>query len=172
MITAPIPDNEAERMQAVRSLNILDTPEEERFDAITRKAINYFHVPVSTISIIDSEREWFKSCQGVTERQGERTISFCGHAMLSQFITIVEDTLQDDRFKDNPQVTGEPFIRFYAGMALRERKSGHPVGVFCIKDTQPRQLNTDDIAAFMELANEAENELNQQAYVLNPQPTP
>src|SRR3989344_3752535 len=123
MPPALIPEDEKDRLNAVRSLNILDTPPEERFDILTREAVEKFQVPISTISIIDADREWFKSCQGVKTREGARAISFCGHALLSRYILIVENTLNDPRFADNPAVVGEPYIKFYAGMELTNKKT-------------------------------------------------
>jgi GAF domain-containing protein len=160
MQPAPIPSDEAERLAAVVRLGLLDTPPEPRFDRITAAALERLSVPISTISILDSGREFYKSCQGVPSREGPREVSFCGHALLSQRLFVVEDTLLDPRFADNPMVTGEPHIRFYAGMALRDRQTGQPVGVFCVKDTKPRVMTSDEFAALMDLAKQAEDELN------------
>ena len=160
MQKAPIPDNEVARLTAVKSFNILDTPPEERFDKVTKAAIEYFKVPIATITIMDADREWFKSCQGLNFNQADRSVSFCGHAMLSTYIFIVEDTLKDQRFMDNPQVIGAPYIRFYAGMAMKDKKTNLPVGVLCIKDTKPRTLSPEDIATLIDLAGQAEEELN------------
>lgn len=159
MQTAPIPANEKERLESLYKLEILDTLPEERFDRITRLATRLFKVPISTLSLIDSNREWFKSCQGLNQRQNDRAISFCAQAMLSSNIFIIPDALKDDRFADNPMVTGEPYIRFYAGVALfgpdRQR-----VGTFCIKDRQSRNLSDEEITNLKDLAAWAELELN------------
>ncbi|KKT40476.1 MAG: Diguanylate cyclase with GAF sensor [Candidatus Giovannonibacteria bacterium GW2011_GWA2_44_13b] len=163
MKKAPIPADEEKRLEALKRLKILDTEPEQRFDELTALAIKRFRVPISTISIIDKEREWFKSCQGTLAKEGAREVSFCGHALLAREIFIVENTLKDERFKDNPMVVGPPYIRFYAGIALYERKSGQPVGVFCIKDTEPRTMSLDDIAFLMKLAEKAEAMLNNEA---------
>lgn len=162
MQKAPIPANEKERIEAVHKLNILDTKPEERFDVLTREAVEKLHVPMSMVSILDSDREWFKSCVGLDTKEGERAVSFCGHALLAKNIFIIEDTLKDPRFVDNPMVMGSPFIRFYAGIALHDKKthSPLPIGVFCVKDTKPRTLSTEEIATLMELAERAEAELN------------
>lgn len=160
MIPAPIPENEKDRIQSVKDLNILDTKPEERFDALTKEATEKLNVPISTLSIIDEKREWYKSCQGLPTTEGDRAISFCGHAMLSSVLFMIEDTLKDARFKDNPMVIGSPFIRFYAGARLLNLKTGQPVGVFCIKDTKPRRLTLREIDIFMSLAKCAEEELN------------
>lgn len=160
MQKAPIPSNEDKRLCAVRDLNILDTGMEERFDRITTEAIEKFQVPVSTITIVDKEREWFKSAQGLKVKEGPRDISFCGHALVSEVMMIIEDTLKDPRFADNPMVTSSPFVRFYAGKSLYDRKSGFPVGVFCIKDYKPRKMDLNEVNDFLELATKAEDELN------------
>ncbi|MFA6463868.1 MAG: GAF domain-containing protein [Candidatus Paceibacterota bacterium] len=160
MQNAPIPDNEDERLVAVHNMAILDTEPEERFDALTKEAIEKLKVPISIISILDSDREWFKSCQGVDQKEGKRSISFCGHALLAKNIFIVEDTQKDPRFLDNPMVIGFPYIRFYAGIALFDYETGLPVGVFCIKDTKPRQLTLEEISTIADLADRAEKELN------------
>src|SRR3989344_2237699 len=151
MKKAPIPKNEKERLAALKQLGILDTKPEERFDRITREATKQFNVPISTVSIIDEDREWYKSCQGLDKTEGERNVSFCGHAMLSKQIFIIEDTLQDERFADNPMVINPPHIRFYAGVTLRERTTGLPVGVLCIKDVKPRKLSPDEVSLLIDL---------------------
>jgi len=160
MQKAPIPNFEKERICAVEGLHLLDTATEERFDRITREAIKRFEVPISTITIVDKDREWFKSMQGLENRQGPRDISFCGHALMSQDIMIIEDTLADIRFVDNPMVKGRPFVRFYAGKSLYDRESKMPVGVFCIKDTRPRIMDAQDISDFLSFAEHAEDEIN------------
>ncbi len=136
------------------------TATEERFDTITREAIEKLTCPISTITIIDTQKEWFKSFKGVEVREGQRDISMCGHALLEEMMTIVEDTWEDERFKENPMVINAPFIRFYAGMALHEQKTGLPVGVFCVKDIKPRTFSPQEIATFLELAERAEKEVN------------
>lgn len=161
MQSAPIPSDEDERLKGVIDLGILDTKSEERFDAITKKAIAAFNVPISTITIIDANREWHKSCQGLNTREAPREISFCAHAMLSKNLFIVEDTLKDERFRDNPMVIGEPHIRFYAGAALRN-KHGVTIGAFCVKDTKPRTMGAQEVALMMEFAARAEAELNKE----------
>ena len=160
MTNAPIPANEEERLCAVLSLKVLDTVTEERFDRITKKAAEHFEVPISTIAILDRDREWYKSKQGIEAKEGPRNISFCGHALLQESMMIIEDTLADNRFADNPYVVNDPKIRFYAGKSLYKKDSSLPVGVFCIKDYKPRKMSMANIGDFLELAEEAENELN------------
>lgn len=160
MQLANIPADESLRLNAVHSLGILDTEPDPRFDEITQKVIARFHVPISTISILDKDREWYKSCQGLAAKEGDRSISFCCHALFSEVFMVVEDTMLDPRFADNPAVVGAPFIRFYAGAVLREHTTRQPVGVLCMKDIKPRTLNSDELADFLELAKEAEAQLN------------
>lgn len=160
MQKAPIPTYEEQRLCALEDLKLLDTSSEERFDVLTKEALRRFSVPISTITLVDRDREWYKSVQGLSNREGPRDTSFCGHALLSQVLLIVEDTLKDPRFADNPMVKGEPFIRFYAGKSLYDHETNLPVGVFCIKDQKPKKLSMKDIGDFLELANKAENEIN------------
>jgi GAF domain-containing protein len=160
MQNAPIPANEKERIEAVHRLAILDTKPEERFDILTREAVEKLKVPMSMVSILDSDREWFKSCVGLDQTEGGRSESFCGHALLATNIFIVEDTLKDPRFADNPMVTNFPFIRFYAGVALFDYKTHQPIGVFCVKDTKPRKFTEEEVSIIVGLADRAEKELN------------
>lgn len=160
MQPAPIPQDEADRLAAVHRMAILDTKPEERFDRLTKEAVEKLKVPISTLTILDANREWFKSCQGLDQKEGDRAISFCGHALLASSIFIVEDTLKDPRFADNPMVINPPFIRFYAGVALLDQKTGQPIGVFCVKDTKPRQFSLEEINILIDLAARAEKELN------------
>ena len=143
MVPAPIPSNEHERLQALRELLILDTPPEERFDRIVRFAADEFDVPIALISLIDSERQWFKARVGLDACETGRDISFCGHAVHAGELLMVENALCDPRFFDNPLVAGAPHIRFYAGAPLRLR-SGAIVGTLCVIDTRERRLDAVD----------------------------
>jgi GAF domain-containing protein len=160
MQNAPIPEDENKRLEALHRLDILDTMPEERFDALTREAVEKLKVPMSLVSILDSSREWFKSCVGFDKKEAPRAASFCGHALMATNIFIIEDTLKDPRFADNPMVTGSPFIRSYAGVALFDHKAHQPVGVFCVKDIKPRKFTGEEIGIIMDLAERAEKELN------------
>ncbi len=156
----PLHPNEKERLEAVHRLGILDTNPDPRFDALTLEATQRLHVPISTLSILDENREWYKSCQGLDTRQGDRNIAFCSWALLAENVFIVEDTLKDERFKNNPYVTGAPHIRFYAGFAIRDAVSNLPIGVFCVKDLKPRSLSIEEIGILFELARKAEALIN------------
>ncbi|MBI2590458.1 MAG: GAF domain-containing sensor histidine kinase [Candidatus Blackburnbacteria bacterium] len=158
-VKAPVPVNEKDRLRTLYGLHILDTPTEERFDRITKLALDLFNVPISTVTLVDSHREWFKSCQGLPNREGKRAISFCGHAVLSEDIFIIEDATKDPRFAGNPMVTKKPFIKFYAGVSLKAA-NGQKVGAFCIKDHKPRSLTAEEIDSLKSLASWAELELN------------
>lgn len=137
---------------------ILDTPPEERFDRVTRMARRLFGVPIALISLVDENRQWFKSCFGLDVSETERRISFCGHAILLDGALVIEDALQDERFADNPLVTGEPHIRFYAGQPLRTM-SGKAVGTLCIIDREPRTFGEEDVAMLSDLAAMVEREI-------------
>jgi len=154
-----IPKNEADRLSALRSLNILDTPAEERFDRLTRMAKRMFRVPIALVSIIDENRQWFKSNESLTAAETPRKISFCGHAILGDDIFLIADTLADPRFADNPLVTGYPHIRFYAGCPLRSAR-GFKIGTLCIIDTEARGFDEEDAVALRDLATMVEDELS------------
>jgi diguanylate cyclase (GGDEF)-like protein len=153
-----IPKDEEQRLKTLRSLNILDTSTEERFDRLTRMAKRMFGVPIALVSIIDENRQWFKSCIGLGVRETPRDISFCGHAILGDEIFIIPDTLKDERFADNPLVLNDPHIRFYAGCPLRFL-DGSMLGTLCIIDRKPRHLDAEDMEALKDLASTTEREL-------------
>ncbi len=159
MIAAPIPAHEAERLADLRSLNLLDTPPEERFDRIVRLTASVFDVPMVFISLVDSDRQWFKAKCGVSVCQTARDISFCAHAINQAEPTVVLDALEDDRFCDNPLVTGEPHIRFYAGCPIGG-PNGMNVGTLCMADRRPRNFDTRQLVTLRELAALAEQQLN------------
>lgn len=154
-----IPADEETRLATLRSLNILDTLPEERFDRLTRLARRIFDVPVALVSLVEAERQWFKSNLGMEEiTESPREESFCGHAILSDELLEVPDALQDPRFCDNPAVTGGTRIRYYAGRPLR-CAGGQRVGTLCLVDTRPRKLTDDEKASLDDLAHMAEQEI-------------
>lgn len=154
-----IPENEAERLAALKELKLLDTDAEERFDKLTRLARKLFQVPIALVSLVDADRQWFKSKQGLDACETGRDISFCGHAILDNVIFEVTDATQDKRFADNPLVTGPPDIRFYAGVPLATN-TGYRIGTLCIIDSTPRQLNDEDRCALKDIASLVESEIN------------
>jgi len=153
------PGNETLRLSVLRRLKILDTPAEERFDRITRVAARLFNAPITLVSLVDENRQWFKSCIGLPMRETPRGMSFCAHALLGDDTLVIPDATADDRFRDNPLVTGEPFIRFYAGQPLRTWE-GLPMGTLCILDREPRSFSAADRAVLKDLAGWAEEELD------------
>ena len=152
------PENEISRLKTLKSLNILDTMPEERFDRLTRIARRVFDAPIALVSLVDENRQWFKSCMGLDTRETSRDISFCGHAILADNFFIISDTLADDRFADNPLVTGKPHIRFYAGAPLKAL-DGSKLGTLCIIDRKPRTLDREQLQLLSDLAIIVEQEL-------------
>lgn len=158
MKEAPINENEDTRLAALEKLNILYSPAEERFDQITRLASHTFKVPIALVSLISEKCQWFKSSQGLITPETEREISFCGHAIASEDIMVVEDTLLNPDFADNPLVSGPPHIRFYAGCPI-SANNGNKLGTLCIIDTQPRTLDISEQDYLRSLTNWVEHEL-------------
>jgi len=158
MIEPTIPIDEEARISALHALKILDTPPEERFDRLTRLASQIFDVPIAIMSLVDSERVWDKSCVGLAATESDRAVSFCGHAINAPTTFVVEDATLDDRFADNPLVTGEPFIKFYAGHPLTT-PDGQRIGSFCIMDRQPRVFDGSKRKILEELAALVQEEL-------------
>jgi GAF domain-containing protein len=117
MLAPAIPDDEKRRMDSLRSLNLLFTPAEERFDRITRLASRLLEVPIAVVSLVADNQQWFKSTYGLNATETSREVSFCGHAILGNETFVVENAMLDPRFYDNPLVTNDPHIRFYAGLA-------------------------------------------------------
>jgi len=153
-----IPIDEVKRLRTLRSLSVLDSDPEERFDRLTRLAKRMFDVPIALVSLVDENRQWFKSCVGLPVRETPRDISFCGHTILGEDVFLIENALDDERFADNPLVTGEPNIRFYAGCPLKA-PDGNVLGTLCIIDTRPRSLEAEDLSLLNDLARMAEDEL-------------
>jgi diguanylate cyclase (GGDEF)-like protein len=153
-----IPPDEPARLATLRSLNILDTPVEERFDRLTRMAKRVFDVPIALVTLVDKERQWFKSSIGLDIAETPRDISFCGHAILGDDVFVIEDASQDVRFADNPLVVGDPGIRFYAGCPLRAL-DGSKLGTLCIIDRETRTFGDDDAETLRDLASMIEREL-------------
>ncbi len=137
---------------------MLDTPNEAAFDRITALAARLFGVPMALVSLIDEDRQWWKSCVGVEGQEAERDTAFCAHAILSDGPLIIADATTDIRFRDNPAVLGEPFVRFYAGAPLTNA-DGYNVGTLCIVDTQPRTLDAEQVATLVDLSRVIVDEL-------------
>jgi GAF domain-containing protein len=138
-MTAPISANEADRLRVLYQYEILDTISEQAFDELTELASNVCETPIALISLVDEHRQWFKAAVGVNVRETSRDISFCAHAILGTKIFVVPDAARDERFADNPLVTGDPRIRFYAGAPLMAPE-GVALGSLCVIDHAPRAL--------------------------------
>ena len=158
MLVPGKPANEAVRVQVLQDLKLLDSAPEERFDRLTRLAKRLFNVPIALVTLVDKERQWFKSCVGLDTTETPRSVSFCGHAILRDELMLVPDAREDERFHDNPLVTGEPNIRFYAGYPLTV-PNGNKMGTLCLIDTRPRDLDEEERALLRDLAGMAEQEL-------------
>ena len=152
MKSAQIPANEMARLEALRRYQILDTLPEPVFDELTNLAAIVCEVPVATITLIDKDREWFKSKFGITDEQAARDISLCAHTILEKELLIVPDTLEDERFFDNPFVLDNPPLRFYAAVPLIT-PDGFALGTICVIDHVPRKLTDSQINALKVLAN-------------------
>ncbi len=151
------PNDEEARLTALRSLRLLDTKAEERFDRVVRLTKKTFDVPIAYVALVDSDRQWFKSRIGMEPEQTPRNTSFCGHAILQDSPFIVPDARRDARFAGNPMVVGEPFARFYAGQPVRSA-NGYKVGTLCVMDKKPRNFGPDEIEILTNLASLVERE--------------
>lgn len=149
----PVPTNEKERLQALKNYNLLDSVSEKEFDRLTQLASLICGVPISVITLIDEDRQWFKSKIGLKNNETTRDISFCQYTIMDDIIFEVEDATKDTRFKDNPLVTGDPNIRFYAGYPLIDPE-GYALGSLCVIDNKPKKLNQDQETALTLLAQE------------------
>ncbi len=159
MPAAPLPANEPERIMALRALNLLDTPPEERFDRLTRLAARILGVPIAYVTLVDEDRQFMKSAYGSDTVQTSRDASFCSYAIHEAKQLVVPDAKHDPRFADNELVTGKPNIRFYVGNPIAA-PDGSLVGTLCVIDRQPRFPSAEDLEALRDLALIAQNELN------------
>lgn len=151
MQEARLPENEAARVATLRSLRILDTPRDDRFDRYTRIAARIFDMPIALISLVDDQRQWFKSVAGFEGHETPREVSFCAHAILGDDVFEVCNSRQDMRFRDNPLVIEQPHIRYYAGAPLHT-PNGHNIGTLCVIDRVPRKLRDEDKRMLKDLA--------------------
>jgi phosphoribosyl 1,2-cyclic phosphodiesterase len=156
-VRAPLPPDEEQRLATLYRLGILDTPQEQRFDRLTRLAASILRVPVALVSLVDRDRQWFKSAHGVEIRETPRDTSFCAHAVVARALLMVPDALIDDRFADNPEVSGGMRVRFYGGCPLFVDQSC--VGTLCVLDVRPRHLSLEQVGLLKDVAALVEREL-------------
>jgi GAF domain-containing protein len=155
---APLPKNEIKRLKVLWQYDVLDTVPEEIFDDLTDLAAHICEAPVALISLVDENRQWFKSRVGISLQETSRDISFCAHALLNDNLLVVPDATKDSRFRDNPMVTGRQRIRFYAGAPL-VTPDGHVLGTLCVLDKQPRKLRAEQLKALEVLARHVVSQL-------------
>lgn len=158
MKTAHIPDNEADRLQALLDYQVLDTPPEKCFDDLTQLASDICQMPIALVSLIDDKRQWFKSHHGVEATETPREYAFCAHAILDDNIFEVIDSRQDERFSDNPLVTDPPHVIAYSGVPLKT-PTGFNIGTLCVIDHEPKALNETQKAHLRILAREVVSQL-------------
>lgn len=160
MKTPHTPYNEMARQQATEDSGLLASPEDSRLDRLTEIARFSLSVPIALVTLLDNDRQWFKSCQGLNISGTNRDISFCGHVVYQDIPMVIRNTLEDDRFANNPLVTGPPHIRFYAGVPVHD-DNGYPLGTVCVIDTQSREFDEAQLACLQALADLAEQAIRQ-----------
>ena len=151
-------EDEEDRLTALRNMQILDTDAEPAFDDLALLASHICETPMAAITFVDTDRQWFKARVGMPVSETPRSVAFCAHAIANDGIFLVRDAEQDSRFRDNPQVTGDPHVRFYAGAPLMSRE-GHAVGTLCVIDSRPRTLTPDQMQALDALRRQVEAQL-------------
>ena len=154
----PVPDNEKQRLERLRRYGVLDTPPSEAFDRVTRLASRLLNMPIALVSLVDAERQWFKSKVGIDASETPRELAFCAHAICDTSVLVVPNAPDDPRFSDNPLVTGAPDIRFYAGAPLRT-DDGHNLGTLCVIDRSPREFSEEERTLLTDLAHIVIDEL-------------
>jgi GAF domain-containing protein len=154
----PTPKNEKKRLEVLWQYEVLDTVPEQVFDDLTELAASICESPIAMLTLVDEKRQWFKSKVGVSMTETSRDVSFCGHAILQQELFIVPDATKDERFSDNPFVTADPKIRFYAGAPLIT-PDGHALGTLCVLDNVPHTLRPDQKRALQILSRHVMSQL-------------
>ena len=162
---AALPVNEKDRLQALRELDVLDSVPEKDFDDIVALASSVCGVPMSLVSLIDTDRQWFKARLGTDLLETSRDMSFCAHAILGKDLLVVPDARQDARFNDNPAVTSDGGVRFYAGAPLVTTE-GYALGTLCVVDNEPRRLTVEQLQALRALARQVTSQLELRRYAV------
>ena len=160
-----LPIDETQRLVSLHSLRILDTAEEERYNRITRMAKRLFGVDICLVSLVDSNRQWFKSKVGLSASETSRDVSFCGHAILEDDVFVINDATKDARFADNPLVTGSPNVIFYAGCPIKG-PGDYRIGTLCMIDNEPREVSDDERETLRDLAGMVEDEIRATSQVV------
>lgn len=157
MKSADLPNDEIKRLNQLSELEILDTIEELAYDDLTKIAAHVCDAPISLVSLIDKDRQWFKSHYGLEARETPREFAFCAHAILQDQIFEIKDSFKDDRFHDNPLVTGDPKVVFYAGYPLNV--NGNKIGTLCVIDNKPKSLSSEQLEVLTCLGRQVEAQL-------------
>ncbi|GGP19580.1 sensor domain-containing diguanylate cyclase [Silvimonas iriomotensis] len=165
MIVPPIPPDEEARLQALNQLNLLNSDPDPALDRLTRLAAKVFGVENSLISLVAADFQFFKSCYGFTGKRTARDVSFCGHTIIEDDLLVLEDASEDPRFHDNPSVVGPPYIRFYAGKALKTL-SGYRIGSLCVFDSRPRKLDEAGVHLLLDVATLVQKELHAREFAI------
>ena len=164
-MAAPIPYDEPQRLQALHALQVLESSLDPHFQQLVGLTSQIFETPISLVSLVDENRQWFKASIGLSATETPREVAFCAHAILNDDPLIVEDATQDERFSENPLVLGEPHIRFYAGAPLIS-PAGYRLGTLCAIDLKPRKVNALQVAALQTLSAIASRSLHIQGELI------
>ena len=163
------PATEAERLAALGRYAVVDTPPESAFDQLTAIVAQLLDMPIALVSLVTADRQWFKSSHGLAAKETSRVVSFCGHVVADDATLVVENALDDERFVDNPLVTEDPNIRFYAGAPLRT-PDGHVLGTLCVIDRTPRALTPQQLELLEALAEQTMAQLELCLLYTSPSP--
>lgn len=158
MKAAPIPPDDEKRLEELYRYELLDSPPEQAFEDLTALVAHILDVPISLVSLVDRDRQWFKSRRGLSAEQTPRDVSFCGHAVASKDVLVVPNALEDERFADNPLVTGEPRVIFYVGVPLITAGQ-YALGTLCAIDNRPREVSPEQLELLSALARQAMNQI-------------